>query len=95
MKEYATVFKVLSDVNRIKILDLLVKGETCSCELINELPISQPTLSYHLKQLSDTGLISSIKDGNRINHKVNKEKLQEISLFLSSLTTCDDFTCVR
>ena len=93
MKNYADMFKVLSDVNRVKILDLLVKGETCSCELIHDLPISQPTLSYHLKLLSEVGLIQSVKDGNRINYTVNKEKLLSISKFIQDLTVCNDFTC--
>lgn len=95
MKEYADIFKVLSDENRIKILDLLVKGETCSCELIHELPISQPTLSYHLKLLGEYHLITSIKEGNRIMHTVNKEKLRELSSFLSELTVCNDFKCEK
>ena len=93
MKEYAELFKVLSDENRIKIIQLLVKGESCSCELLGELPISQPTLSYHLKVLSEHGIIVSEKEGNRINHTVNKEKLHDLSSFVSSLTVCDDLVC--
>lgn len=93
MKEYAELFKVLSDENRIKIIQLLVKGESCSCELISELPISQPTLSYHLKHLAEAGLITSEKVGNRINHTVNKNVLMELSSFVSSLTVCNDITC--
>ena len=73
MEQQANMFKALSDVNRIKIMDLLIKGESCSCELINELPITQPTLSYHLKLLHDAGLITSVKEGNRVNHRVKKE----------------------
>ena len=93
MKEYANIFKVLSDVNRIKIIELLIKGESCSCELINELPISQPTLSYHLKLLAEYGLITSDKVGNRVNHTVNKDKVNEVSDFLKSLLVCNDSTC--
>lgn len=93
MKQYADLFKVLSDENRIKIIQLLVKGESCSCELISELPISQPTLSYHLKLLAEYGLITSEKEGNRINHTVNKDKLLELSSFVSGLTVCNDLTC--
>ncbi len=95
MKKYAELFKVLSDENRIKIIQLLVKGESCSCELISDLPISQPTLSYHLKVLSEYGLIVSEKEGNRINHTVNKDKLLELSSFVSELTVCDGFVCEK
>ena len=93
MTEYAELFKVLSDPNRINIIQLLVKGETCSCELIHELPISQPTLSYHLKHLADVGLIESKKNGTRVNHYVNKDKLVMLSEFVKGLTVCDDPTC--
>ena len=92
MELQANMFKALSDVNRIKILELLIKGESCSCELINELPITQPTLSYHLKSLSEAGLITSTKEGNRVNHKVRKDVVEELSIFLKDLlkatTTC-------
>ena len=93
MLKHAELFKVLSDENRIKIIELLVKGETCSCELISELPISQPTLSYHLKNLSDVGLIRSEKVGNRVNHYVNKDVLVELGEFVKGLTICTDPTC--
>ncbi len=91
--EFTELLKVLSDENRIKIIQLLVKGETCSCELISQLPISQPTLSYHLKHLSDAGLISSEKVGNRVNHTVNKEVLIHLSEFIKGLTVCSDPYC--
>jgi ArsR family transcriptional regulator len=86
MNKQALLFKALSDDNRIKILELLVKGESCSCELLDELPISQPTLSYHLKLLHEAGLIDSKKEGNRVNHKVKKDVLEELSSFLLNLT---------
>lgn len=87
------LLKVLADENRIKIIQLLVKGESCSCELIDQLPISQPTLSYHLKTLGDSGIITSKKDGNRVNHTVNKDVLIDLGKFIESLTICDDLTC--
>lgn len=94
MEDYANIFKVLSDVNRIKVLDLLVKGEKCSCTLIDKLPISQPTLSYHLKMLHEVGLIRNEKVGNRVNHYVIKEKVQDISDFLNGLLDgCVDGVC--
>jgi len=91
--EITELLKVLSDENRIKIIQLLVKGESCSCELISQLPISQPTLSYHLKHLSDVGLISSEKAGNRINYTVNKEVLLKLSEFIKGLSVCNDPYC--
>jgi len=93
MNNYVEILKVLSDENRIKIIDLLVEGETCSCELIKDLPISQPTLSYHLKTLKAIGLISREKEGNRVNYTVNKDLLNDLSLFIKNLTVCESTNC--
>lgn len=91
--KYARIFKVLSDPNRIKILELLIKGETCSCTLIHKLSISQPTLSYHLKIISNAGLAKSEKDGNWIKYFVNKEKLSEIIDFISKIKNTEPEQC--
>lgn len=89
----AELFKVLSDENRLRIIELLIKGETCGCTLIDNLSISQPTLSYHLKILSEMGLTRSEKIGNRTNHYVNKDVLIELSEFLDMITKLKLDTC--
>ena len=45
----AAIFKALGDENRIHILQLLQSGEKCACRLLEELPVSQPTLSHQIK----------------------------------------------
>ena len=94
-QQHALVFKALSDPNRIKILELLIQGETCGCTLIDNLPISQPTLSYHLKQLSEAGLVKSVKEGTWNHHYVQKEKLAEVIQFLSSMKEIEVVKCNR
>lgn len=89
----ALLFKVLSDENRLKIIELLIKGETCGCTLVDKLPISQPTLSYHLKMLSDHGITRSVKEGNRTNHFVNKEVLVQLSDLLNNMSKIQQDTC--
>ncbi len=88
----ALVFKALSDENRLKIMELLIQGETCGCTLIDKLPISQPTLSYHLKTLTEAGLTTAYKEGTWVKHHVNYDALDFIIDFLESLkkaeTTC-------
>jgi len=90
---HAQSFKALSDENRLKILELLIQGETCGCTLINKLPISQPTLSYHLKTLTEAGLTKAYREGTWIKHHVDYEKLDDLIEFLMNLkrskTTCD------
>ena len=63
-KKMALVFKALSDENRIRILKLHRGGEKCACKLLEELNISQPTLSHHMKILCDAGIVTGRKEGN-------------------------------
>ncbi|MBN2605356.1 MAG: winged helix-turn-helix transcriptional regulator [Bacilli bacterium] len=92
-QKYSVLFRALSDPNRIKILELLIQGETCGCTLIDNLSISQPTLSYHLKQLSDAGLVKSVKEGTWNHHYVQKEVLAEIIQFLSTMKDIEVIKC--
>lgn len=84
-KEYSSLFKVLSDPNRLKIIELLIQGETCGCTLIDSLDISQPTLSHHLKKIEEVGLADARKEGNRIKYYVKKEKIADVIDFLETL----------
>ncbi|MDY0294229.1 MAG: metalloregulator ArsR/SmtB family transcription factor [Acholeplasmataceae bacterium] len=81
-KHIAKIFKALSDENRLLIIKLLLKGELCGCMLIDKLNIQQPTLSYHLKILTEAGITSSFRDGNMIKYVVNKDVLNEVSAFI-------------
>jgi ArsR family transcriptional regulator, arsenate/arsenite/antimonite-responsive transcriptional repressor len=89
-KDYALLFKALSDENRLKILELLVKGETCGCTLIDKLTITQPTLSYHLRILTDAGLTKAHKDGVWNKHTVDKKKIDDLIQFLSDLKNMEE-----
>ena len=48
-RSIALVFKAFCDENRIRILKLLTSGEKCACRLLEEIDITQPTLSHHMK----------------------------------------------
>ena len=56
----ARIFKALSDENRILILKQLRNGEKCGCELLEELNITQPTLSHHMKILCECDIVNNI-----------------------------------
>lgn len=84
-KKFAGYFKALSDENRLKIMKLLIQGETCGCTMINQLPISQPTLSYHLKGLTDAGLITAYKEGTWKKHHVNMDAVDELIEYLINM----------
>ena len=73
VEQMAQIFKALSDENRIRILKQLRDGEKCGCELLEELKISQPTLSHHMKILCDSGLVTGRKEGKWIHYSINCE----------------------
>ncbi len=60
--EHARLFKALCDEQRLSILDLLRKSEKCACDLLEDLPISQSTLSHHMKILVESSLVYARKD---------------------------------
>jgi ArsR family transcriptional regulator len=65
--ELETLFKALADRHRVKILNLLTQaGEEsiCVCDFVTPLDLKQPTVSYHLKQLTDAGLLLREKRGS-------------------------------
>lgn len=88
MNEFQKVeklYKVLGDKTRLMILNRIHQGDQCGCDLIDGLEISQPTLSHHLKVLKDHGFIHGIRDQNRILFTINKEKIEEVNNYLSTI----------
>ena len=59
-KKIAVMFKAFCDENRLQILGLLRSGERCACDILEEMHITQPTLSHHMKILCDAGDVWSI-----------------------------------
>lgn len=62
--------KALCDVNRIRILEILVRGEFCVTELVEQLGIDQPKVSHHLAILRSAQIIRSRRDGRHINYSI-------------------------
>ena len=54
-KRIAAIFKAFCDENRIRIIKLLRSGEKCACKLLEEINVTQPTLSHHMKILCGAG----------------------------------------
>ena len=71
--EYLRVFKAFADGNRIRILEILCEGEYCACVLLDDLKISQPTLSHHMKILCDAGIVNSRRDGKWNYYSINPD----------------------
>ena len=61
--EDAIIFKALCDEKRLRIIALLKNQEKCACSLIEDMQIGQSSLSYHMKILCESGIITSRQDG--------------------------------
>lgn len=75
-EEVAAILKALADPNRLQILDLLMQGDSCNCELNEKLGLPPNLLSHHLRVLRQAGLVGSRRDaidGRWIYYAVNKQ----------------------
>ena len=72
-KKMAAMFKAFADENRIQILELLRDGERCACRLLEEMKITQPTLSHHMKILCDSGIVVGRKEGKWMHYSISAE----------------------
>lgn len=75
----ATRCKALGHPARIAILEYLIEVERCICgDIVNELPLAQPTISQHLKELKNAGLIKGSIEGNSICYCVDETAVREM-----------------
>jgi len=89
-KEYARLFKALSDPKRLMIVDLLARGELCACVLLENFQITQPTLSHHMKNLCDCNLLHSRKEGKWIHYSLNDDAMEMLRGFLDGIAVAED-----
>ena len=66
-KKIPTIFKAFCDENRVKILKLLLTGEKCACVLLDDMHITQPTLSHHMQILCDSGISVAEHPAERVH----------------------------
>lgn len=77
-EQAALLFRALSDPNRLAIIDMIKTEEKCACKILEELQITQPTLSHHMKILCDSGLVNSRREGKWMHYSINKELFEEV-----------------
>jgi ArsR family transcriptional regulator, arsenate/arsenite/antimonite-responsive transcriptional repressor len=83
--ELERLFSVLADRQRIKILNLLASADddsVCVCELVPALDLKQPTVSYHLKQLAQAGLVERERRGTFAYYRLVPGALERIGAVL-------------
>lgn len=79
------ILKIISHPIKYQIIVLLIEGNRCGCTMINQLPISQPTLSHHLKSIEACGLAKSIREGNQIHYIIQMDVLNQAIAFLNAM----------
>jgi len=82
---YAKLFKALADETRLKIVDLLSGGEMCGCQLLDHFNITQPTLSYHMRILCDSGMVKGRRDGAWMYYSNISEVIENLTYTLSAI----------
>ncbi len=86
--QLADMAKALSHPARIKILEILTKKNTCVCgEIVELLPLSQSTVSQHLKELKRVGFIQGDIEGPKTCYCVNKKAMARSERMFSELFT--------
>ena len=89
-QEMVCIFKALGDENRIRILKMLQSGEKCACRLLEELNISQPTLSHHMKILCDVGIVTGRKEGKWTHYSICCDGVKHIRGLMKELLSVEN-----
>ena len=89
-KEDVKMIKALADENRLAILELLQDGEKCACVILEQLNITQPTLSHHMKILCDSGIVVSRKEGKWMHYSLSYEGSKKIRTMIIHYTVDDE-----
>ena len=84
--EIAVICKALGDENRVQIIKMLSGGELCACKILDAFNITQPTLSHHMKILTDCNLVNSRKEGKWTYYSINCEKFSEFKNAVAEFT---------
>ena len=82
--EIANIMKAMGHPARVAIIDFLLKTGNCICgDIVDVLPLAQPTVSQHLKELKNAGLIKGSIEGNAICYCIDETTFKKFESFLS------------
>ncbi|MEE1117892.1 ArsR/SmtB family transcription factor [Methanosphaera sp.] len=85
VEEISKISKSLGEPKRIEIINLTSKKEMCANHILKKFEITQPTLSHHMKQLTECNLINVRKDGKMSYYSLNKDTLNEYLEFFNEI----------
>lgn len=84
--DIAAIMKALGHPARVAIIDYLLAVDTCICgDIVAELPLAQPTVSQHLKELKTAGLIKGNVEGNAICYCIDEATFQKFQTYLTGV----------
>lgn len=84
--ELANLFKAMAHPARVAIIEYLLSVDTCICgDIVNELPLAQPTISQHLKELKNANIIKGTIEGTAICYCINPDTIQIIENYFNTI----------
>lgn len=84
----ALICKALGDSNRLQIILMLSDGEKCGYKLLEAFDITQPTLSHHMRILTECALVNDRKVGKWHHYSLNCDTLKAFKEFIGQLSCC-------
>lgn len=85
-QELADLAKALGHPARVRIVKILVERNACICgDIVDEIPLAQSTVSQHLKQLQEAGLIQGEVDGPRVCYCIDPARLKRLKVLIAGL----------
>lgn len=82
--DFVPFFKAFCNSTRAQIVEFLLAGERCVCEMTGPLDLSQPLVSHHLALLRDAGLVKRRDEGARTYYSIDRERFDgDLQAFLS------------
>lgn len=85
--EIAHIAKALGHPARVAIIEYLLSVDTCICgDIVNVLPLAQPTVSRHLKELKNAGLIKGNIEGNTICYCIDEKTVEELQDYFTNIS---------
>lgn len=84
--QIAIIAKALGHPARVAIVEYLMKVNECICgDIVNELPLAQPTVSQHLKELKNAGIIKGNISGNSICYCIDEKTIEILNNYFTKI----------
>jgi ArsR family transcriptional regulator, arsenate/arsenite/antimonite-responsive transcriptional repressor len=84
----ASLLKALGHPARVAVIEYLLRVDTCICgDIVDELPLSQPTVSQHLRELKSAGLIKGTVEGNSICYCIDENAIEILRSYFNGIST--------